>query len=297
MLGARLVMLAIADYSDDRGEAYPSVASLARKSGLSERATHYAIAELIEIGELVVEKNAGPRGCNIFRVQLLHGCKHSTPAKSAPVQNTTEKGCKDCTQTVIEPSLIKKEDASLEESREPKQPGGTAPERDPSKTDQKKTFPVGSTQNPKPTCEQIAARLQHLGMPASVSIYEAEQFAAHYNSNGWKVGGKTKMISWESACVTWKARWSEKQARKPISNVAREPVASAQGIRQRWQIENDIKAIDARILELGKQKEKVKDPQYGFERTTNKVCPEALEKIKELQDQRAKLKAEFDNAK
>ena len=61
--GARLVLLALADYLDEdrpNGTAWPSVAALAKKTALKERAVRAAIAELKALGELAVEENAGP---------------------------------------------------------------------------------------------------------------------------------------------------------------------------------------------------------------------------------------------
>lgn len=75
--GARLVLLAIADCGET---AWPSVAELVRKTGLKERAVQSAITDLAKLGELEVQYNQGPKGCNRYRVLM-------TPAKSAPPQN------------------------------------------------------------------------------------------------------------------------------------------------------------------------------------------------------------------
>ncbi len=67
----RLVLLAIADCANDAGEqAYPSGATLAKKTGLSERGVRAALVGLASIGELHVEYKAGPRGCNRYRVVM-----------------------------------------------------------------------------------------------------------------------------------------------------------------------------------------------------------------------------------
>lgn len=69
--GANLLMLlAIADFSDDRGCAYPSVNTLAQKCRVKPRAANYSIAELRDSGELRVFVGKGPRGCNLFRIAL-----------------------------------------------------------------------------------------------------------------------------------------------------------------------------------------------------------------------------------
>ena len=84
--GARLVLLYIAwavrekDESVTKGWAWPSVADLRSKTGLGERAVQTAIAELVALGELEVQYNGGPKGCNRYRVIM-------TPAESAPPQN------------------------------------------------------------------------------------------------------------------------------------------------------------------------------------------------------------------
>lgn len=81
--GARLVLLAIADcINEDRPQdsAWPSVAELAAKTALKERAVRAAITELAVLGEIKVEYNAGPKGCNRYRVIT------ATPAKNAGVQ-------------------------------------------------------------------------------------------------------------------------------------------------------------------------------------------------------------------
>jgi Helix-turn-helix domain len=67
--GARLVLLAIADCAKaDGGSAWPSVKELGRKTQLKERAVRAAITELAALGELDVEFNTGPGGCNRYRV-------------------------------------------------------------------------------------------------------------------------------------------------------------------------------------------------------------------------------------
>ena len=80
---ARFVLLAIADVANDAGaEAYPSMATLVKKTRLSERTVQAAIRTLEDLGELVVYRNAGPKGSNKYRIVM-----RDTPAESAPPQN------------------------------------------------------------------------------------------------------------------------------------------------------------------------------------------------------------------
>jgi Helix-turn-helix domain len=72
-LGDRLVLLALADFADDAGEAWPSVETLAKKSRLSERETRYALRRLERSGELKTLPNKGPRGCNVYQITAAEG--------------------------------------------------------------------------------------------------------------------------------------------------------------------------------------------------------------------------------
>jgi len=85
--GARPVLLYIAWAIREKGDgpfpgwAWPSNPELAGRAGMSERAVQTAVAELVRLGELEVRYNAGPKGCNLYRVITR------TPAESAPPQN------------------------------------------------------------------------------------------------------------------------------------------------------------------------------------------------------------------
>ena len=92
--GARLVLLRIADGMRARdGWTWPSVETLHRKTKLTERAVRAAISDLEILGELEVQRNAGPGGCSRYRV-AAHPCKDCTcnfctpPAISAPPELT-----------------------------------------------------------------------------------------------------------------------------------------------------------------------------------------------------------------
>ncbi len=97
----RLLLLAIADRAKDDGTAWPGIRDLVERTGLSERAVHYGINRLAASGELVVERGAGPKRTNLYRV-CVQGCKPCTPkgapyapAPHAPVQTTTSEGAPD----------------------------------------------------------------------------------------------------------------------------------------------------------------------------------------------------------
>lgn len=69
-----LMLLVLADYSDDQGFSYPSVTTLALKCRTTPRHAKRLVANLIEGGELEVKDGAGPavRGgrLNLYRIRL-----------------------------------------------------------------------------------------------------------------------------------------------------------------------------------------------------------------------------------
>ena len=75
-----LMLLAIADFSDDDGNAYPAVPTLAKKCRMSTRNANFILTALKASGELQVRANEGPKGTNRYRIVL--GAQ-GTPLKPA----------------------------------------------------------------------------------------------------------------------------------------------------------------------------------------------------------------------
>lgn len=89
-----LMMLALADFSDDDGSSYPSVATLATKCRMSVRNANHLLASLRDSGELKIRKNEGPKGTNRYRIVLsrpgFDGLKRSSePNPSRPLTHAS----------------------------------------------------------------------------------------------------------------------------------------------------------------------------------------------------------------
>jgi hypothetical protein len=80
---ALLLLLAIADFADDDGQAYPSVATLARKIRSKPRNTQKILRQLQDSGELEIELGCGPHGTNLYRVHSSTGVNHRTGVYSS----------------------------------------------------------------------------------------------------------------------------------------------------------------------------------------------------------------------
>lgn len=127
--GTELLMLVVlADYSDDDGNSYPAVASLARKCRMSSRNANYILNALQASSELRVLKNQGPRGTNRYRIMLnalgAETLKPTSPLKSSsplkPTSATPEAGFpKPLKPTSDEPSLNRQEPAQTESDDSP----------------------------------------------------------------------------------------------------------------------------------------------------------------------------------
>lgn len=76
----RLMMLAIADNANDRGVAWPSVATLAAKCSVQERAAQYTLQTLQREGWLAIEERPGRS--NYYRVNMarMRDAVDCTPA-------------------------------------------------------------------------------------------------------------------------------------------------------------------------------------------------------------------------
>lgn len=176
--GPLLVLLAIADFANDEGVAYPSIETLAKKSRLSERSVQYAITALRESGELDVKYGAGPHGSNVYqvRVQILRG------ANSAGVQNTADRGEASCTQTISEPSPNKKSAQAKSSASRP-------------------ASQISNSFAPDDTGLSLAASL-------GVSVQEElPRFIDHHRAKG------SLMKDWQAAWRTW-TRNAEKFTRE-----------------------------------------------------------------------------------
>ena len=66
--GALLVLLALADFTNSKGIAWPAVSTLARKVRMSKRNVQRCVRALQKAGELEVLWNQGRRGSNVYRI-------------------------------------------------------------------------------------------------------------------------------------------------------------------------------------------------------------------------------------
>lgn len=84
-----LMMLAIADFADDDGRAYPAVGTLADKCRMTPRNANLILAELRRSGELRVKPNEGPKGTNLYLIPELPPEESFIPEESFTLKSTS----------------------------------------------------------------------------------------------------------------------------------------------------------------------------------------------------------------
>ncbi len=89
--GHKLVMLALADFaSDDTGESWPSIATLAEMACVSERQVQKIIADLKQSGDIEVTEARGRNHTNIYKI-IKKDELHDTFSEEKKVNYSTEK--------------------------------------------------------------------------------------------------------------------------------------------------------------------------------------------------------------
>lgn len=137
-----LMLLAVADFSDDDGVAFPAVQKLAKKCRMSKRNAQDRLRELSESGELTILKNQGPppKYPNLFKVNLdALGVKPTAPVQpTSPVQYSVERGAAHC-MAGVKPTAPKPSVNHQEPSTEP---SATPMASFPEQGAKKKTSPI-----------------------------------------------------------------------------------------------------------------------------------------------------------
>ena len=110
--GKLLVLLAMADYADERGVCWPSIGKLAERARLKRRQKQDILKKLLEVGLIRKERLTGRYEPNIYKILCGRGAE-TTPlgekqgCSPAPrgVQSSTARGAPHRLLTVTEPSL------------------------------------------------------------------------------------------------------------------------------------------------------------------------------------------------
>lgn len=196
-----LMMLAIADFADDDGNAYPSVPTLAEKCRTTSRHANRILSGLRASGELEIRVNEGPRGTNRYRVCVgmtaASPLTPTSPRRTSPAPLTPTSSPPDV--QVLKPLTPTSDEPSLNHQRTVREPSERA----------------RATRLPQPFVLpddwRAWAQDQRPGLDINLT---AETFADHWHSKG------ERRVDWKA---TWR-NWVRKE---------RGAVAPTQGRRSR----------------------------------------------------------------
>jgi hypothetical protein len=204
--GERLVLLAIADNaSDDGTRAWPSVAEIQRKTQLKESSVRASIASLSDKGQLIVEDQAGPRGCNRYTV-VMDPSRFQTPPESGPLQKDAADPSRFMAQTPPESGPVTVLEPSLNH------PLAQKPANKPSRR---------SPETPPPDIFPVTPSMRSWAVANGITVdldRETDIWLDHHRSH------ENRFRNWTAA---WK-KWMRKTLTWPA---ARQPAAAGYGYR------------------------------------------------------------------
>ena len=95
-----LVMLALADYANDNGTCWPSMASIAAKARVTERGARKIVRELEALGWLEIDTGGGRHGCNRYTVNPEQGSPRNDVPLGTAMQETRNSRSAEPSRTV-----------------------------------------------------------------------------------------------------------------------------------------------------------------------------------------------------
>lgn len=87
-----LVLLALADFANDKGECWPSMITIGDKARMSDRGARKVVRKLEEQGYIRCIKNGGRGGSNHYIVCPIINPEHSSAPAINPEQSDTKPG-------------------------------------------------------------------------------------------------------------------------------------------------------------------------------------------------------------
>jgi hypothetical protein len=192
--GKLLLLLALADFSNEKGFAFPSIETLADRSRMTPRNVQLILAELVESKELEVMRGQGPHGCNLYRITLRNNAQHGGEKISGG-----------------EISKLKTSSPPDEISKQKISPNPSVSVRENRKEPESVIeFPFQKEikERPKafvkPSVDEIIEHGATINFPES----ECKSAYNYWQSNGWMVG-RNPMKCWKHALLTRKENWKK----------------------------------------------------------------------------------------
>jgi len=214
----RFVLLAIADYANDDGECWPSIAGICRKTCMSERGVQTIIRRLQAEGWLDIETGKGRRNCNLYTVK--------NPAPDAPrTACPPHMDAQTPHMDAINPAPYAPEPSY--NHQEPSLFGGDAPSAKKPRRKPEIELPDGWLPNARNIQDAIGR-----GLSKTEIDHEADKFRNHHHSK------QSRYRDWDAAWRTWLGnarRYSDRgMAGKPSARGHGQGSSIASIVARRW---------------------------------------------------------------
>ena len=193
----RFVLLAIADYANDEGECWPSIAGICRKTCMSERGVQTIIRRLQADGWLDIETGKGRRNCNLYTVK--NPAPHAPRTTCAPHMDaqTPHMDAESPAPHAPEPSY---------NHQEPSLFGDDAPKVKKPRRKPEVELPEGWVPNDR-NIQDAADR----GMSQTEIDHEADSFRNHHHSK------QSRYRDWDAAWRKWCANSAKFRSRRRVA--------------------------------------------------------------------------------
>ena len=198
--GHLLVLLALADYANDEGECWPSIASIAQKARMTERGTQKILRQLEAEGWVKITTGNGRKGCNRYVINP----ERETPNVDAKTPNDVHPEHRS-PRTTFTPNV----DAKTP-NVDAKTPNVDTPEPSRTVIEPSENL-IGGDNAPDPPKRRRAIAIPENWVPSDANIQhalskklspeeidnEADQFRNHHLARG------TTFKDWDAAWRTW----------------------------------------------------------------------------------------------
>jgi len=216
-MGPKAVLNSLNLRCDRSGGCWPSHKTIAADIGASERSVRTYLTEAIDAGFVVVVRGGGRGLSNRYRLNL-------------PVQNAENSAGFSDQKEALNPE----ESAGFSGGGSVQNPATVAvnPANFSVNPATVAAYPLISPHIPsrgarnkfqKPNAEQVRRFAESNSLP----IAEAEPFCDHYESNGWRVGGRGPMKDWKAAFRNWCRRIPEFKRGASAAGPTGSPAAAA----------------------------------------------------------------------
>ena len=198
-MGPKAVLNSLNMRCNRKGECWPSHSLIARDIGSSDRSVRTYLDALIEQKFVVVVRGGGRGLSNRYRLNV----PDENPEKVAGFPEPKGAGNpEESAGFAADGSVTNPENPALNPENPALNPETVAayPLRTP-----KKPSKGARNKFQKPTVEQVRAFAAENDLPTA----DVEKFWDHYESNGWRVGGRSPMKNWQAAFRNWLRRSPE----------------------------------------------------------------------------------------